>query len=63
MMRGDINTPVADDPALCQNAGLLSNALEVGKRLFVDDRSAFWVCLWATQLTKAQLIVCWWFVN
>ena len=44
-MRGDINTPVADDPAPCQNAGLLSNALEVGKRLFVDDRWPAAPCL------------------
>jgi hypothetical protein len=28
-----INAPVADDPLLGQNAGLLSNALEVSKRL------------------------------
>jgi hypothetical protein len=37
-MRGDINTPVADDPAPWPDAGLLSNALEVGKRLIDGQR-------------------------
>jgi hypothetical protein len=45
MMRGDINTLWRMIRLLGQNAGLLSNALEVGKRPFVDDRWLAAPCL------------------
>jgi hypothetical protein len=47
---GDIDTPVADDPAPCRTADLPRNAHAVGKRLFVDDR---WYRLPATAAWRA----------